>query len=428
MTMRTSWALVVGTFLVLILGLGALGFFVLDQAESIINLLAKQTGDFGAEKQQLFRALAHESRIIIICLLAIALLAAGAVLWGLSVHVLRPLRKVVAGFDAMAYGDLSVPLERFGRNELGQLSAAVRALQQRLSQTLALVRLSTDAVYQGAQHIASGNNDFSVRAQQQVVKLKQTASQMAALSARVKQHADHARQARHITESAARATNTGSDSVVALVATMTEISQEVHRITEAVALIDTIASQANRLALLASVEAAQAGERGQGFRIVAAEVMGLSRHSSDTAQEIRALIEASASAVKLGLEQADQAGRSIDDIVGAVKQVNSLMDGITSGSRDQSQGIEQINRAIAQMDQVTQRNADLVRQDAKAADQVEAEAARLKKAVSVFKLTPEVEACLVTNRYDKAAEWMQTLTPEDIDKALRTKAKRRRAA
>lgn len=428
MTMRTSWTLVIGTFLVLIAALAALGFFVLDQAASSIGVLAQQAGATSSQQLQAFEALAGDARLVIIGVVVIALVIAIVALWGVSANVLRPLQKVVAGFDAMAYGDLSVPLERFGRNELGQLSAAVTALQQRLSQTVALVRMSSDAVHRGAQHIASGNNDFSVRTQQQVAKLKKTALQIAALSATVKQHADHARHARQVTESAARTANASSETIAELAATIHEIKQGVQRISEAVQLIDTIASQANRVALLASVEATQAGEHGHGFGVIAGEVRELSRRSADVAQEIRVLIDASATGVNAGLERADQTGRSIDAIVSAVNQVNTLMDGITSGSRDQSQGIEQINRAIAHMDQVTQHNADLVRQDAKAADQVEAEARRLKKAVSVFKLAPEVEKRFAANRYDEAAEWMQTLTPEDLAKASRSKPKRRRAA
>jgi methyl-accepting chemotaxis protein len=428
MTMRMSWALVLGAFLLLIAVLSVISFVVLAQAASTIGLLATYAGEAGVQQLQSFTALANHARLVIVCVLTTALLTAAVVFWGVIANVLQPLQKVVAGFDAMAYGDLSVPLERFGRNELGQLSAAVRALQQRLSRTVALVRMSSDAVHRGAQHIASGNNDFSVRTQQQVVKLKKTASQIASLSAAVKQHADQARQARHVTESAVRTASTGSETVGELAATMSEINQGVQRMTEVIDLIDRVAAQANRTALLASVEAAQAGETGHGFGMIAREVRGLSKCSADAAQAIRALIETSVKGVNIGLVQADQAMRSIDAIVVAVNQVNGLMDGMTSGSRDQSQGIEQINRAIAQMDQVTQRNADLVRQDAKAADQVEAEAGRLRKAVAVFKLAPEIEERFTANRYDAAAEWMQTLTPEDLAQTVRTKAKRRRAA
>ncbi|MEA3639768.1 MAG: methyl-accepting chemotaxis protein [Lamprobacter sp.] len=428
MTMRTSWTLVLAAFLSLIAVLSLILLFVLDQAASTIGLLAPQAGDVGIQSQRTFAALAGNLRLLVGAVLTLALLVAAIALWGVTANVLRPLQKVVAGFDAMAYGDLSVPLERFGRNELGQLSAAVRGLQQRLSQTVALVRISSDAVHRGAKHIAIGNNDFSTRTQQQAAKLKQTASQIAALTASVRQHAEHARQARHVTESAARTASTSSETVGELVSIMNEVSQGVQRMREAVKLIDTIAAQANRVALLASVEAAQAGDGGHGFGVIAGEVRGLSKRSADTAQAIRSLIEASTTGVNAGLEQAGRAGRSIDETVCAVQQVNSLMDGITSGSRDQSQGIEKIKRAIAHMDQFTQHNADLVRQDAKAADQVEAEADRLKKAVSVFRLAPEVEEGFAANRYDEAAEWMQTLTPDDLDSAFRRKAKRRRAA
>jgi methyl-accepting chemotaxis protein len=428
LTMRTSWALVIGTFFVLILALSALSLFILDQGMHSIALLAETSGDLGKEQKLAFSELAALARLLIISLLGIALVAAVLVFWGVNANVLEPLRRVVAGFDAMAYGDLSVPLERFGRNELGQLSAAVRGLQRRLSRTVALVRMSSDAVHRGAQHIASGNNQVSARTQQQVAQLKKTGAQIAALSVTVKRHADHAREARHLTESAARSARVSGETVAELVATLQQVGQDMRRMSGAIELVDTIASQANRIALLASVEAAQAGESGHGFKLIATEVQGLSQRSAETAQTVRSSVECTSHGFSTGLLQSGEAERAIAALVSAIDRVSSLMDGISSGSAHQSQGIEQLNRTIATIDQDTQRNADLVRQDAKAADQVEAEAERLKRAVSVFKLAPEVEQQVAANRYDEAAEWMQTLTPDDLANAFRSKPRRRRAA
>ncbi|WP_201244128.1 methyl-accepting chemotaxis protein [Halochromatium salexigens] len=427
MTMRLSWMLVLGTFLLLIGLLSGLGLFLLDQSANALAELAPHAGATGIEQQQAFAAIADQVRLAIFGVLGAAILITIVVLRGVSVNVLRPLKRIVAGFDAMAYGDLSVPLDRLGGNEIGQLCAAVKALQQRLSRTLALVRLSSDAVHQGAQHIATGNNAFSARTEQQVARLKKTASRMQTLSSRVKQNADHAHHARRLVQTSARTAGAGGEAISALVATMHELRQRSHQITEIINTIDAIAHQTHMLALNASAEAARAGEHGQGFALVAAEVRGLAGRSTDAAEEIRTLVETSATQVDVGTARAEKVGETFDEIVSAVHQINTLMDEIASSSQEQSHGIEQVNQAIAQMDQVTQQNADLVRQDAKAADQVEAEAERLRKAVAVFRLAPEVEAHFTGNHFDEAADWMESLTPEDLAHSIRARHRRRAA-
>ncbi|MFP4279013.1 MAG: methyl-accepting chemotaxis protein [Halochromatium sp.] len=426
MTMRLSWLLALGALLLLILLVGGLGLFLLDRATHTIAELAPHAGAFGSEREQAFAMLADRARLALFGALGLAVLTVVVVLWGVTANVLRPLERVVAGFDAMAYGDLSVPLERLGNNEIGQLCAAVQGLQQRLSRTLALVRLSSDNVYRGARHIASGNNAFSARTEQQVARLKKTAARMETLSATVKQNAEHARHASRLVREATRTAGAGSEVINELVSTMRELSQSSRQISEIIEIIDTIAHQTNLLAINASVEAGRAGEQGQGFALVAGEVRGLAGRSADAAKEIRALVETSTARVEAGTARVDKAGETIGEIVSAVHQVNRLVDEIASASQAQSQGIEQVNRAIAQMDQVTQRNADLVREDAKAADQVEAEAERLRKAVAVFRLAPEVEARFADNHFDEAAAWMASMTPDDL--AHRAGARPRRRA
>ncbi len=428
LTMRLSWLLALGALLLLIILLSGLGLFVLDRATSTIVELAPHAGAFGSERQQDFAVLADWARLALFGLLGLAVLTAIVVLWGVTVNVLRPLERVVAGFDAMAYGDLSVPLERLGNNEIGQLCAAVQGLQQRLSRTLALVRLSSDSVYRGARHIASGNNAFSARTEQQAARLKKTTARMETLSATVKQNAEHVRHASRLVREAARTAGTGSEVITELVATMREISQGSRQITDIIEIIDSIAQQTNLLAINASVEAGRAGEQGQGFALVAGEVRGLAGRSADAAKEIRALVETSTSCVDAGAARVDKAGETIEEILTTVHRVNRLVDEIASAAQAQSQGIEQVNRAIAQMDQVIQQNADLVRQDAKAADQVEAEAERLRKAVAVFRLAPEVEERLAGNRYAEAADWMASMTPEDLTPPSTRARPRRRAA
>jgi methyl-accepting chemotaxis protein-2 (aspartate sensor receptor) len=426
MSMRTSWLLVVGAFLALLVIVGGAGLFALEQSQSAIAELAPFADDAGKERQEAFAEIAGRVRWVIITALALGVVTALIVIWGVTSNVLRPLQRVVASFDAMAYGDLSVPVQQVGRNEIGQLFNAVAALQQRLSRTVAMVRVSSDAVHRGAKHIASGNKDFSARTEQQAIGLRRTASRMDRIASSVKQHADHARNASRLAEEAAKTAGNSSQVVDDLVMTMRTISQDSQHITEVIKVIDNLASQTNMLALNAAVEAARAGQQGKGFGVVASEVHDLAGRSAEAAKEIRTLVEGSMARIGTGTGSADKAGQAMTEVVTAVRRVNHLMDEIAAASRDQSQSIDRVTRAIAEMDQVTQQNAELVKQDAKAADQVEAEAERLRKAVAVFKLAPTAEGQSEGARYDEAASWVSSLRPEDLAFDLRRKAPRRK--
>jgi methyl-accepting chemotaxis protein-2 (aspartate sensor receptor) len=414
MTMRTSWMLVLATFLTLLIALSSLGLYLLQRSEKTVSELASHAGEIGVQEQQAFTALAEQARLAFLAILLLAILAAAAVIWGVTRNVIQPLQRVVASFDAMAYGDLSVPVERLGNNEIGQLLNAVAALQQRLARTVSVVRISSDAVLRGAQHIATGNRKFSTRTEQQAMQLRRTAARLDRLSSIVKQNAEHARHARRLAEEAADTAN-GSHQVVGdLVLTMHEISQGSQHITEVIRVIDALASQTNMLALNAAVEAARAGEQGKGFGAVAAEVHELAGRSAEAAETIRTLVETSVSRIEAGTANADKAAQVMTAVVKAVHHLNELMDEIASASQDQSQGIGQVNAAIAKMDQVTQQNAELIKQEAKAAGQVEAAAERLSKAIAVFKL-PDVSKQRPTDpHYDELASWFESLSPEDL--------------
>lgn len=426
MNMRTSWMLVLATFLTLLATVSGLSLFLLEQSRAAVAELAPYAGEAGAQAQRAFADVAHDVWLAILGALCLGVLTAVGVIWGVTSNVLRPLQRAVASFDAMAYGDLSVPLERPGRNEIGQLFNAVAALQQRLSRTVAMVRLSSDAVHRGAKHVASGNKSFRARIEQQASRLERTATRMNQISSTVKQNAEHARTASRLAQEAAETAGTSGKVVDQLILTMREISQGSEQITEVIKVIDSIASQTNMLALNAAVEAARAGEQGKGFGAVATEVHELAGRSADAATEIRALVEASVTRIGTGTASADKAGDAMSEIVKAVHQVNQLMDEIAAASREQSQSIDRVNGVIAEMDQVTRQNAELIKQDAQAADQVEAAAERLRKVVAVFKLAPNAEERMANAGYDEAASWVESLRPEDLHYDLHRKASRRR--
>ncbi|SDK77427.1 methyl-accepting chemotaxis sensory transducer with TarH sensor [Franzmannia pantelleriensis] len=345
----------------------------------------------GASLYEGFYRVADLVQYAIIAALLVSAVTIGIVLWGVTVNVIRPLKRVVEHFEQMAKGDLSAAIEQRGNNEIGQLFASLKHMQEGLSSTVSSVRSSSQSIFSGAQEIAQGNSDLSARTEQQAASIEETASSMEQLTSTVGQNADNARQASQLATTASQTASRGGEVVGDVVSTMREISESSHKVTEIIKVIDSIAFQTNILALNASVEAARAGEQGRGFAVVAGEVRNLAGRSGEAASEIRTLIEASVSKVDAGTTLVDQAGKTMAEIVDSVQKVTDIMDEIASASQEQSNGIGQVNQAITQLDQVTQQNATLVQQAASAASDLELESSRLREAVSAFRLAQAAE-------------------------------------
>jgi methyl-accepting chemotaxis protein-2 (aspartate sensor receptor) len=316
--------------------------------------------------------------------LALTLMVLGRLLFGRT--VVRPLVDAGKHFERIAAGDLTSRIDARPNNEIGALFQSMRRMQDSLSKTVYNVRHGIDEINVGANEIASGNTDLSSRTEQQAASLEQTAASMEQLASTVKQNADNARQANKLSSTASDVARQGGAVVAQVVGTMNEISSSSRKIADIVGVIDSIAFQTNILALNAAVEAARAGEQGKGFAVVAAEVRSLAQRSAQAAKEIKALIEDSVSKVGVGSQQVERAGATMQDIVQSVQRVSDIMAEISLASEEQSSGIDQVNRAVAQMDQVTQQNAALVEQAAAAALSLTEQAQRLAHAVAVFKL------------------------------------------
>jgi methyl-accepting chemotaxis protein len=322
-------------------------------------------------------------------MLVLGLVALGAgtafAIW-LARSIVRPLRRAVQVAQAVAGGDLTSRIEVGSRDELGELLAALKTMNDNLGNMVDQVRQGTDTIATASSQIASGNLDLAARTEMQASSLQQTASSMEELTGTVQQNAANARQASALANQTSAITAAGSDAVACVGATMTSISECARRIEDITGIIDGIAFQTNILALNAAVEAARAGEQGKGFAVVASEVRNLAQRSAAAAREIKVLIGDSVEKISDGTRLTGQAADTMRQVLGSVQRVTDLMSDISTASDEQRSGIEQVNQAVTQMDAATQQNAALVEQAAAAAASLQDQAGALTRTVHMFKL------------------------------------------
>jgi methyl-accepting chemotaxis protein len=322
------------------------------------------------------------------CLTAIVfgVLLAGLIGFWLVRAIVRPLEEAVRIAQSVAAGDLTQTIEVRSTDEAGQLMRSLKHMNESLVSLVGEVRAGTDMIATASNQIASGNMDLSARTEKQAGSLEQTASSMEELTSTVQQNADSAAQANQLAMSASDVALKGGAVVSQVVDTMGSINESARKIADITGVIDSIAFQTNILALNAAVEAARAGEQGKGFAVVATEVRHLAQRSAAAAREIKTLISDSVEKANTGAALVDQAGATMEEIMTSVRRVTDIMGEITIASREQTAGIEQVNRAINHMDEVTQQNAALVEQAAAAAGSLQEQAVKLARIVSVFKL------------------------------------------
>jgi len=358
-------------------------FVSYDNAASVvIKNLQQQAVDQQADAQSNISLMTT----LIIAFATLALLLVIGLRFALRGLIVQPLQDATECFERIAAGDLSEAIEVKSRNEIGRLFAGIKRMQESMASMVTAVRSSTESIDTGAREIGMGNTDLSQRTEQQAASLQETASSMEQLTGTVRQNAENARQASQLAVNASDIATRGGEVVSQVVTTMQDIASSSSKVVDIIGVIEGIAFQTNILALNAAVEAARAGEQGRGFAVVAGEVRSLAQRSASAAKEIKELIGDSTHKVQSGSALVGRAGTTMDEIVQAVRRVTDIMGEISAASEEQSGGIEQVNRAVVQMDEVTQQNAALVEEAAAAAGSLEDQTRQLQAVLSGWKV------------------------------------------
>jgi methyl-accepting chemotaxis protein len=286
---------------------------------------------------------------------------------------------------------------------LGTLSTSVNELLDSMARAIRQIQQVSAEVNRGAEAISNGNGNLSQRTEEQSSSLEETATSMEQMTATVKQNAENAGQANQLAIAARGQAESGGAVVGKAVRAMAEINEASRKIADIIGVIDEIAFQTNLLALNAAVEAARAGEQGRGFAVVASEVRSLAGRSATAAKEIKALIQDSVRKVEDGSTLVTESGQTLEQIVVSVKKVSDIVAEIAAASREQSSGIEQVNRAVMQMDELTQQNGTLV-EEARAASRAMAEQARsLSNMMDRYRVSDGVAAVTSPAKHDAFA-------------------------
>ncbi|MBA5607497.1 MCP four helix bundle domain-containing protein [Duganella sp. FT3S] len=365
----------------------------MSKAERAFDALSQRLEQLSRQEQALgeqayqearseFRTLSTLLPVVVGLSIALSLLVTMAVRNAL----LKEVREIGAAAVDLAEGNLTVKQRIYGKDEIAETARALDTSIRNLNGTLRTILASAQTIDTASREIAAGNADLSSRTEAQASSLEETASSMQELTATVSETASNAQLANELARSATGYAVRGGTVVQRLEVTMASIRGSSRKVVEIVGVIDGIAFQTNLLALNAAVEAARAGEHGRGFAVVAGEVRTLAQRSATAAREIKALIAESVAEIEGGSRSVEEAGTSMADIVTSVRQVGDIISQISQASAEQAAGLQDVNHAMVQMDQVTQQNMALVEQAAAAACSLQEQAVSLSEAVTLFKL------------------------------------------
>jgi methyl-accepting chemotaxis protein len=299
---------------------------------------------------------------------------------------LESLNEIEGVVAALANGNLTKTITTNYPGIFGNVTASLNNTVEHLKNLIGEIKVSSEIIASAANEIASGNNDLSRRTEDQASSLQETAASMEELSATVQENTTNAKHANDLALGASTTAKKGVSVVGEVVLTMSNINESSRQIVDIITVIDDIAFQTNILALNAAVEAARAGEQGKGFAVVAVEVRNLAQRAASAAGEIKRLISDSVDRISGGTKQVEQAGKTMEDIVTAIQSVTRIMSDIAAASIEQNTGIEQINQAVTQMDEVTHQNAALVEQAAAAAESLSDQTRSLAMEMATFKI------------------------------------------
>lgn len=394
------------------------GYF--SQVQNLIALIGTIMVKSGEDAEKNYQ----NSRNMLSGIAIIAILLACSFAYWTTRSITRPLNQAVQIARTIADGDLTSKIHVESSDETGQLLQALKDMNNSLVRIVSQVRTGTDTIASASTQIAAGNLDLSSRTEEQASSLEETAASMEELTSTVKQNADNARQANQLAAEASDVAMKGGDVVSEVVSTMSSINNSSKKIVDIISVIDGIAFQTNILALNAAVEAARAGEQGRGFAVVASEVRNLAQRSAAAAKEITVLIGDSVDQVSAGTLLVNKAGTTMSEVVNSVRRVTDIMAEITAASHEQSTGIEQVNQAIAQMDEVTQQNAALVEEAAAAAASLEDQASNLSELVDVFRIDSTQIVATPASTASTAASHTQKATAAVRRSPMQNPAKR----
>jgi methyl-accepting chemotaxis protein len=310
----------------------------------------------------------------------------GGAINSLCENVAKALNDLIQMLNGLAEGDLTRRITAEYEGAFATLKDNANKTAERIGGTIAEIGASTHEVNNAAAEISTSTSDLSQRTEEQAASLEQTSASMVEMSETVKKNAENAQEASRSAAKAQEVANRGGQVVSSAVEAMGQIEGSSRKISEIIVVIDEIARQTNLLALNAAVEAARAGEAGRGFAVVASEVRSLAQRSSQAAKDITDLITSSGSQVKEGVELVNRTGAALTDIVSSIKDVAAIVSDIASASSEQATGIEQINKALTQMDEVTQQNSALVEENAATAKMLESQAQAMSERVAFFRL------------------------------------------
>lgn len=333
-----------------------------------------------------FGIMADTLRFLIGAAIVASLIAIAFVMWGITRRVVTPLNGLIEHFERIAEGRLDSPVTARGQRDVRRLFEALDGMRQRLAANVGEVRTSSQTIHRDTQRIAEDSHDLSARTERQAAALEETAASMAQLTATVGRNAEHAERAFTLAATASHSAERGQEAVSQVTTTIDNIHTDSRRVEDSVAMIDSLAFQTNLLALNASVEAARAGQHGRGFSVVATEVRRLASQSADAARDIRSLTDNARRNVEAGRQRVKETGATIGELVASVEKTAQLMREIADASQEQHQGIEQIDRAVEQLEQLTQGNAAMATQATHAATTLGEETTRLHASVSEFVL------------------------------------------